>query len=399
MVDYPDLDTFKKHTVFLTGSTGALGACLLYKLAVQLPTNKIFVLIRSSPDIAISKWRHVMRDEFQSVIDSGKIHYIRGDITLPSFGIDALSMEKLRREVTLIFNTAANITLNSTISDAISENCLPALELARIASKFPFLKIFIQISTAYVNSFLPDGEIKEKIYEISDNDPEDVLASILDSGDSRDTQRFSSSYAHAKYLMERLLLERYPLLPLLLLRPACFGPAMRDPYKLYGPDSSLPLNKFAQTFIAMRDPAQIWHATEGSTTGTNILEEIPVDFVANVCLLHAAKKTFGIIHVGSELHVDRTFDDFLALYRLVIPLEKQSSGVVFVQDRSLDQCFLADLVKVGTRNWRFDCSRSKWTKEVHGPLSLNTPGHEVEELQRENIRLLYHKGNRLMQKL
>jgi hypothetical protein len=395
----PNLEVFKRHTVFLTGSTGALGACLLYKLAVQLPTSKIYVLIRSSPDVALSKWRRLLQAKFESVIKSERIHFIRGDMTQPNFGIENSSMERLRREVTLIFNTAANITLNSEISEAIAENCLPALELARIASGFLVLGLFVQISTAYVNSFLPDGEIEEKVYHISDDDPEDVLASILSSGSSSDTDRFASSYAHAKYLLERLLLQRHPALPLMLLRPACFGPSIRDPYRLYGPDKSLPLNKFAQTFIALRDPAQIWHATEGSKSGTNVLDEIPVDFVANACLLHVANKTYGIVHVGSELSVSRTFDDFLALYRLVIPREDQLSGVVFVQDRAQDQCFLADLVKVATRNWKFNCSRSKWIKGIGGPLSLDVPAAEVEELQRENVRLLYHKANSRMQKL
>jgi thioester reductase-like protein len=40
---------FKDHTVFLTGATGGLGGCLLYKLATELPTQKIYVLCRSEP--------------------------------------------------------------------------------------------------------------------------------------------------------------------------------------------------------------------------------------------------------------------------------------------------------------------------------------------------------------
>jgi hypothetical protein len=36
------------QTMFLTGATGTLGGCLLYKLALQLPTSKIFVLVRGS---------------------------------------------------------------------------------------------------------------------------------------------------------------------------------------------------------------------------------------------------------------------------------------------------------------------------------------------------------------
>lgn len=394
-----DPSIFTKHKVFLTGSTGALGACLLYKLATQIPTKKIFVLIRSSPDVAVDKWRHLMPDHIQEVLQSGKIHFVHGDIRRPNFGLDDYSTTLLRREITLIINAAADITLDSDIADALFTNCLPALELARMASQFPRLKLFIQISTAYVNSFLPDGQIKERIYEIADSDPEDELAAILDSGSSPDTIRFSSSYAHAKYLMERLLLKRYPLLPLMLLRPACFSPAIRQPYASYGPDNSIPMNKFIKFFLALRDPAQIWHSTRGSSTGTNILDEIPVDFVANACLIHAAYKTQGIVHIGCQLHVTQTFDDFLVLYREVIPVEKQLSGITFVQDRSRPQCFLADLVKIGTRDWRFDCDRSKWIKHVNGPLSLNISRQQFFEMHKKRIRTLACIVTRRMEKL
>ena len=45
----------KGQTIFLTGSTGILGGCLLYKLALQLPTSRIFVLVRGSIQGVIGK--------------------------------------------------------------------------------------------------------------------------------------------------------------------------------------------------------------------------------------------------------------------------------------------------------------------------------------------------------
>ncbi|KAH1361346.1 hypothetical protein LV164_008209 [Aspergillus fumigatus] len=393
--------TFTRHSVFLTGSTGSLGGCLLYKLALQLPTQKIFVLIRGSAESAIEKWRRLMPKQTQAILNTGKVHFVVGDIKETDFGIEEAELSRLREEVTLVIHTAATITLDAGIVESIENNCLPSLELAKIVSRFRRLKLFLQISTAYVSSFLPDGYVGERVYSISDADPEDELAAILSTGNSLDTARFSSSYTHAKYLMERLLLKRYPLLPLLLVRPTIFGAAMRDPYPLYGPINSTPMNKFASLFFADCGGTHIWHATEDYETGANIVDEIPVDFVANGCLLHAASRTQGVVHLGAQLYVPFTFDDFLRLAEASAPpsIQKELPSLIFTQDRNAPQSLLADLVKVSTRNWVFDCGRSYWLKQMAGPLSLAACKHDVDALNSARIKEIYENTVKKLAKL
>ncbi|KAF7163071.1 hypothetical protein CNMCM5623_008091 [Aspergillus felis] len=393
--------TFTRHSVFLTGSTGSLGGCLLYKLALQLPTQKIFVLIRGSAESAIEKWRRLMPKQTQAILSTGKVHFVVGDIKQTDFCIGDSELRRLREEVTLVIHTAATITLDAGIVEAIENNCLPSLELAKIISQFRRLKLFVQISTAYVSSFLPDGHVGERLYSISDADPEDELAAILSTGKSPDTARFSSSYTHAKYLMERLLLKRYPLLPLLLVRPTIFGAAIRDPYPLYGPINSTPMNKFASLFFADRGGTHVWHATEGYETGANIVDEIPVDFVANGCLLHAAARTQGIVHLGAQLYVPFTFDEFLRLAESSAPpsIQKELPTLTFIQDRNAPQSLLADLVKVSTRNWVFDCGRSYWLKQMAGPLSLAACKHDADKLNSARIKEIYENTAKKLAKL
>ncbi|KAL4999984.1 male sterility protein-domain-containing protein [Aspergillus recurvatus] len=392
---------FEAHTVFLTGSTGSLGGCLLYKLALQLPTRKIFVLVRESSEAAVRKWKRSMPGQTQALLGSRKIHFVTGDIRQPGLGIDSASLKSLKAEVTLIIHTAAKISLDSDITEALENNCFPSLELARLASSFRRLKLFIQLSTAYTNSFLPDGYIGERLYDISDLDCEEEIASIKQSGQSPYTSRFSSSYTHSKHLMERLMLKRYPTLPLLFVRPTIFARALRHPYPLYGLDGSHPMDKFADLFISDHGGKQTWHATEGYESGANILDEIPVDFVANACLLHAAAKTRGIVQIGSELYVQRTYDDFLNLLRDYAPPEfrEQLPEIIFVQDRNIPQHWLADLVKVASRNWVFDCGRSYWLKQVGGPLSLAACEHDADRLIVARIENVYKKHMRRMAKL
>lgn len=385
---------FEGQVVFLTGSTGSLGGCLLYKLALQLPTRRIYALIRDTPEAAIDKWKKAMPNHTQAILASNKVEFITGDIKAVDFGIQVDGLDKLRNEVTLAIHTAAKISLDASLLDAIENNCLPALEMARIASQFRKLKLLIQISTAYANSFLPDGPVLERPYTLSDEDPEEALASALSLDHSPHTTRFSSTYAQAKYLMERLLPSRYPLLPILLLRPTIFGQALRHPYPLYGLENSTPMNKFFQYFIADRGATQIWHAAQGYKTGANILDEIPVDFVANACLLHAAARTTGIVQVGSELYHPLTFDEYLELAVSNAPpvIRRDLPQVVFTEDRGAPQCFLAELVRVASRNWLFDCGRSYWLRQVGGPLSLRADKTEMEDVNRKRVRRIYKRA-------
>ncbi|CAG8900802.1 unnamed protein product [Penicillium egyptiacum] len=374
---------FEGHTVFLTGGTGCLGGCLLYKLALQLPTRKIFVLIRGDSQRAIGKLRESMPNHAQAILATRKVDFVIGDMKAVNFGIEATILRQLQDEVTLVIHTAAKIKLEGPIRDALESNCLPALEMARIASEFRRLKLLVQISTSYVNSHLPDGPVLERIYPLGgEEDPEEELASILALGTSPHDGKFSSTYTQAKHLMERLLLSRFPGLPILMLRPTIFGPAFRHPYSLYGSEDSTPLTKFTRLWFSDRGSTQVWHATEGYKTGTNILDEIPVDLVANACLLHAAARTTGIVQVGAQLYHPFTFDDVfrIGLENSTPAAQREFPKIIFTEDRSTPQCFLAELIQVGTRNWLFDCGRSYWLKQVSGPLSMQVCKHEADAL-------------------
>lgn len=374
---------FEGHTIFLTGGTGCLGGCLLYKLALQLPTRKIFVLVRGDSQRAIGKLRESMPNHVQAILATKKVEFVIGDMKMVNFGIETDVLGQLQDQVTLAIHAAAKIKLEGPIRDALESNCLPALEMARIASEFRRLRLLIQISTSYVNSHLPDGPVLERIYQLGgEEDPEEELASILTLGKSPHVGKFSSTYTQAKHLMERLLLNRFPLLPILLLRPTIFGPAFRHPYPLYGSEDSTPLTKFTRLWFSDRGSTQVWHATEGYQTGTNILDEIPVDLVANSCLLHAAARTTGIVQVGSQLYHPITFDEVfrLGLENATPAAQREFPKIIFTEDRSTPQCFLAELIQVGTRNWLFDCGRSYWLKQVSGPLSMQVCKHEADAL-------------------
>src|ERR1700742_4339470 len=123
----PD-EWFRDQVVFLTGGTGNLGGCLLYKLAIQLPTAKIYVLCRGSMRQAMAKWEESMPEQIDDILDTGKIHCLTGDITQPNLGLGTSELEMLQNEVTVVIHSAANFSVFQALPESIRDNSLPVME-------------------------------------------------------------------------------------------------------------------------------------------------------------------------------------------------------------------------------------------------------------------------------
>ncbi|KAK7928763.1 hypothetical protein PG985_005761 [Apiospora marii] len=98
-----------------------------------------------------------------------------------------------------------------------------------------------------------------------------------------------------------------------------------------------------------------WHVPDGITSGSNILDEIPVDTVANMILQHICRGKAGVVHAGSELYIPRTLDHFLADLDEHVPDEWRRGNArnVFTSDLSQKQCKIARFYRIGTRDWWF----------------------------------------------
>jgi Male sterility protein len=125
-------------------------------LALILRTPKIYILIRKSDKRAVDRWTQTMPKQWWDLVTSGSIEFD------PMLGIGKDVLKEMKKKVTLIIHAAANISFKSSINEAIADNCLPSLRMADITSEFEKLGCFVQVSTAYANSFLPDGLIEER---------------------------------------------------------------------------------------------------------------------------------------------------------------------------------------------------------------------------------------------
>ncbi|KAE9378885.1 NAD-binding domain 4 protein [Stipitochalara longipes BDJ] len=365
---------FKDQTVFLTGATGGLGGCILYKLASELQTHKIFVLCRSESK-ARATWNKTMPNQIDSILNSDRVKLVVGDILKPNFGIVPDLLAEITAETTIVIHSAANTSFSLSVRQAIDNNCMSVLHLAKMISSFPQLRQFVQVSTGYCNSNQPDGLIEEKIYPLGD--PEEELREITTTGTSLYASSFPWPYGYAKHLTERLLFSRYPNLPVLVVRPTCIGSAMSQPFPLYGPISATPIEQCFR-LLTLNPGTGIIHAAEGQTTGTNIFDEIPVDWVSNLILLHAAAGTRGVIHAGAKSFIPRSFDHHFE----TLLDDKAKKKISFATNKDTPQCIWADFYKVITRGWVFSNQASEKFRDVAGPLSISLDGLDLEEYDR-----------------
>lgn len=98
------MSIFKNQTVFLTGGTGALGGCLLYKMVMKLPVKKIFVLVRSIPK-AKETWRATLPNHIEPMMVTGKIVLMIGDITCSRLGLSTKDFLQVDLETTMVIHS------------------------------------------------------------------------------------------------------------------------------------------------------------------------------------------------------------------------------------------------------------------------------------------------------
>jgi hypothetical protein len=104
--------------IFLTGSTGFLGTCLLDELLKQTNSN-IYCLVRSiSPT-----------NTFQS-----RVFYLHGDLALPRLGLDEHQYSMLVSKIRSIYHCGAVVNFIKPYSELRAANVLGTIELIKFSS-------------------------------------------------------------------------------------------------------------------------------------------------------------------------------------------------------------------------------------------------------------------------
>ncbi|XP_051126583.1 fatty acyl-CoA reductase 2, chloroplastic-like [Andrographis paniculata] len=164
---------FQGKNILITGATGLVGKALVEKLLRSTSVDKIYVLIKAddnegaadrlSKEIMYSNLFETLQEKYGSSYKEfarEKLIPVVGNICEPNLGMDTKSAQTLMDNVDVIIASAASTTLNARYDELINENTIAPQRLLRFAKRCKNLKVFVHMSTAYVN-----GRREGVIYE------------------------------------------------------------------------------------------------------------------------------------------------------------------------------------------------------------------------------------------
>ena len=191
--------------IFLTGSTGFLGAFLLDELLKQTAAD-IYCLVRA-PSKEEGRKRiqnNLAGYSLTNTWDDSRIIPVSGDLEAPLFGLSSEEFETLASRVDLIYHNGAVLNLIYPYSALKSANVMGTQEILRLASQVK-IKPVHYVSTMSI--FLTVGFAKKRtVYESTPLDPFDEL--------------IHEGYAQSKWIAEKLLEEaRHRGIPVTIYRP------------------------------------------------------------------------------------------------------------------------------------------------------------------------------------
>jgi len=165
-----------KH-VLLIGVTGFIGKVWLVNLLEDVPQiGKITLLVRRNRTTSAQKRVEKILEEspaFDSLQEryapglaaflQDRVEVVEGDVSLPGLGLEDATLERLRKSLDLVVNSAGLTDFNPDLRDALSSNVPSAqnpLELLRGCSRAGLM----HLSTCYVVG-MRDGRVTEELHE------------------------------------------------------------------------------------------------------------------------------------------------------------------------------------------------------------------------------------------
>ncbi|XP_062210015.1 fatty acyl-CoA reductase 2, chloroplastic-like [Phragmites australis] len=325
----------------ITGGTGFLAKVLIEKILRTNPdVGKIYVLIKAKDsEAALRRLQNEVVDtelfkclqeihgkDYNSFV-ARKLVPVVGDVREANIGIAPELADEIADEVDAIINSAANTTFDERYDVAMDINTVGPFRIMSFAQRFRRLKLFLQVSTAYVNG-QRQGLVLERPFRMGD-----TITKELDSSDSEhkstvldieeeiklafDSRRHSDDSVSFSQEMKDLGLERAKLhgwqdtyvftkamgemvinsmrgeIPVVTIRPSVIESTWRDPFPGWMEGNR------------MMDPVVLYYG-KGQLSGfladpEGVLDVVPADMVVNATLASMAKH--GGAASGPGMHV------------------------------------------------------------------------------------------------
>ncbi|KAI4300652.1 hypothetical protein L6164_034003 [Bauhinia variegata] len=322
----------KGKKFFITGATGFLAKVLIEKILRTEPdVDKIYLLIKAKNKQAAIKrmqneiintelfkcLRKTHGKSYQAFMLS-KLVPVVGDICESNLGIEEELSNVIADEVDVIVNSAANTTFDERYDTAININTRGPCRLMALAKKCKNLKLFLQISTAYVNG-QRQGRIMERPFNIGETIarqnflskiPQKFLPTLDIEGEIKLSANYEANvednllpqkmrelglerarrygwqdtYVFTKAMGEMMIDKLREDIPVVIIRPSVIESTFREPFPGWMEGNR------------MMDPIVLCYG-KGQLTGflvdpNGVLDVVPADMVVNATL--AAMATHGM---------------------------------------------------------------------------------------------------------
>lgn len=135
--------------ILLTGATGIVGCEIVRELLQRADPPEILVLVRGTKDEVAAKWRWLCSWSGASSPNDSRLSILRGDMTLPGFGLSAADRERAMN-ITGILHVGAVTRFDQTARDAFVNNVESVQQLLAHARLCRQLDRIGLVSTAFV---------------------------------------------------------------------------------------------------------------------------------------------------------------------------------------------------------------------------------------------------------
>ncbi|KAJ0182950.1 hypothetical protein K1T71_000926 [Dendrolimus kikuchii] len=301
---------YNGKNLFITGGTGFVGLCLLERILRSIPDiGKIYLLMRPKKGKEISQRleEFAKNPVFETLLETtspeifNKLIPVAGDVGEDNLGLSDQDRQTIIENVNVVIHSAATLDFEENLKPTVKINLLGTRRVMELCKQIKDLKVMIQVSSAFVNSYLTEAH--EKLYEAPE-DPEKVISLVgtlsdeaLDEVEPKILKNHPNTYTFTKHLAEHEVAKCADLFPCTIVRPTMIVGSWKEPVPGWtsskvGPQGFL---MGASKGVVRRLPV----------AKSNIADYIPVDVVVNQLLVagwHAAKSKSGlsIYHCSSS---------------------------------------------------------------------------------------------------
>ncbi|KAJ6968229.1 hypothetical protein NC653_036240 [Populus alba x Populus x berolinensis] len=345
---------------FISGATGFLAKVLIEKILRTMPdVGKIYVLIKAeSKEAAITRLKNEIINaelfkclrqthgkSYQAFMLS-KLVPVVGNVCESNLGLEEDLADRIADEVDIIVNSAANTTFDERYDVAIDVNTRGTCHLMSFAKKCQKLKLFLQVSTAYVNG-QRQGRIMEKPFLfgdciarenliISESTPRfapalDIEHELNLASDSKEAFQenevaqkmkelglerarkygWQDTYVFTKAMGEMVVDNMRGDIPVVVIRPSVIESTCKEPFPGWMEGNR------------MMDPIVLYYG-KGQLTGflvdpNGVLDVVPADMVVNATLAAMAwhgmeqKPDINVYQIASSVVNPLVFQDLATL--------------------------------------------------------------------------------------